>query len=71
MTKKLERSSSPRHVNIYDEDWEFLESVYGRFSTSKYGVARATREIIHNWVKRLKARAESEAESELPKEAQK
>lgn len=58
MTRKASQPQSPRHILVFDEDWEFLEQQYGRNSVSHMGVSPAIRAIIHAYVRRLKAHAE-------------
>ncbi len=58
MSKRARYPQSRRHVFIYDKDWEFLEAHYGLQSDSKMGTGATVREIIHNYVERLKARTQ-------------
>lgn len=62
MSKKLDRPSRPRHVRIWDEDWEFLEMHFGRNSRRPIGSTKAIRSIVHSWIERLKAAADTEPE---------
>ncbi len=58
MVKRLAMPSRPRHVNVFDEDWEFLDSQYGpRSANPQVGVSNAIRAIVHRKVLELKARA--------------
>jgi hypothetical protein len=58
MSKKSPLPQSRRHLLIFDEDWEFLESVYGKDSgPGSIGTGVAVRKFIHSWVGMLKARA--------------
>lgn len=53
-----------RHVAIYDEDWDFLDTHYGRYSASQLGISAAIREIVHRRVRELQEvieRAQEEA----------
>ena len=57
MSKKAERPQRARHILVYDEDWAYLESVYGRSGQGTMGVGPAIRQLIHAWVSRQRARA--------------
>lgn len=60
MTKKSELPHSPRHLLIYDEDWEWLKSNYGPGSANEaVGIGGAVRTIIHGHIGKLKARVQS------------
>lgn len=76
MSRKSILPQTPRHIPLYDEDWEFLQSVYGRNSGAKpVGVSTAIRTIIHAFVKKLRERATQVrdgaplAEGDVPDEA--
>ncbi len=45
---------SRRHIEIFDEDWAFLDRYYGVNSDSKIGVGPAIRHIVHQKVSQLK-----------------
>lgn len=47
MTRKVELPSSPRHVLIYDEDWEYLETRFGPSGFKPVGVSAVVRALIH------------------------
>lgn len=57
MIKRSELPASPRHVLIYDEDWDFLVEHFGA-GGSKLGTSNALRAIIHSSVQHLKAKIE-------------
>ena len=57
MTKRSLLPQHPRHILIYDEDWEFLQAEYGPDGAVHIGVSSAIRTIIHSYVTRLKAKA--------------
>ena len=54
MSKKPIFPQSRRHIFVYDEDWEFLETHFGLTSQSRIGTSTTIREIVHKWVKHLK-----------------
>lgn len=56
MSKKSIMPQSPRHIMVYDEDWEFLQMAYGKDSPSKLGISSAIQAIIHKRVMEVKAR---------------
>lgn len=56
MSKKSRLPQSPRHIMIFDEDWEFLMGAFGPYSERRLGVSRALQEHIHIWIKRMRAR---------------
>jgi len=56
MSKKSRLPQSRRHIEVYDEDWEWLQQHYGKNSASKLGVGPACREIIHSKVAQLRQR---------------
>lgn len=60
MSRKNALPSTPRHVAIYDEDWEFLLREYGPGSKSNFGVSNAIRAIVHAKIQQLKAKANEE-----------
>jgi hypothetical protein len=62
MSKKLTLPATRRHLEIFNEDWEFLESEYGRYSASRVGISEVVRAMIHKWVLTLKARAAEAAD---------
>jgi hypothetical protein len=54
MSKRAEMPQSRRHVLVFDEDWEWLEDNYGRYSTSRIGTGVAVRKILHAHIRQLK-----------------
>lgn len=57
MSKKIERPSSNRHIGIYDEDWEFIQHMYGKPGGLRpLGAANVIRAIVHKRVLELKQR---------------
>lgn len=64
MSRKSAIPQSRRHILVFDEDWEYLESQYGRpYGVTPLGTSAAVRLLIHKYVRKLKAR-EEEALSE-------
>jgi hypothetical protein len=57
MSKKSLLPQKPRHILVYDEDWEFIYENYGPYSESRRGTSSTIRDIIHIFVRRLKAKA--------------
>lgn len=47
MTRKLDLPHTRHHIEIFDEDWEFLLRLYGPASESRYGVGPAIRHMVH------------------------
>jgi hypothetical protein len=60
---------SRRHIWVYDKDWAFLDAHFGDQSESKMGVGAMVREIVHNYVERLKARQQSAEDGRATKGA--
>ena len=54
MSKRAEMPQTRRHVLIFDEDWDWLESNYGRYSSSRIGTGVAVRKILHSHIRALK-----------------
>lgn len=54
MSKRKRLPASPRHIMIYDEDWEFLTNHFGRHTSRPLGAGPVVCEIIHSRVKALK-----------------
>ena len=59
MSAKARRPQSRRHILVFDEDWEYLDAIYGTASTNRLGVGPAIREVIHTYVSKLKAKTEA------------
>jgi hypothetical protein len=56
MSKKAKYPQSRRHIMIYDEDWKFLEMLYGPGGAmEKIGISTAIKEIVHAKVMALRA----------------
>jgi hypothetical protein len=43
---------------VFDEDWEYLEQVYGPGSDRPLGIGPAIRQVIHAYVTRLQAQTQ-------------
>lgn len=67
MSRRLPLPQSRRHVLIFDEDWNFLNTWFGDSSTVKTGVGPAIRAIVHQRVEYLKAKQAARLD-ELEKE---
>ncbi len=61
MSRKSVLPQSPHHVMIFDEDWEFIREHYGPGSQSGLGISPTIQNIIHAYVRRLRAKAEQAA----------
>ena len=55
MPKKISFPSSTRHLLLYDEDWEYLESRFGPRGVKPVGVSTVIRAILHQKVMALRA----------------
>jgi tRNA G37 N-methylase TrmD len=47
LSKKSRLPQSPRHVLIYNEDWEYLETRFGPTGLKPVGVSNVIRALIH------------------------
>lgn len=56
MSKKSVLPLSRRHVELFDEDWEFLLRWFGPGSPNPIGCSEAIRTIVHSRVKQLRAK---------------
>lgn len=57
MSRKSELPKSRHHIMLYDEDWEFLETNYGKSSGTPVGASAAISAIVHAKVRQLRAAA--------------
>lgn len=49
--------NSPRHVHIIDEDWKYLDKMFGRPGGMKpIGVSKAIQMIVHSKILELRAK---------------
>jgi len=64
MSKKTRLPSRPRHIRVYDEDWDFLENYYGRNSSQPIGTTKAIRGIVHAFVTRMQVKADGLSQGE-------
>ena len=55
MSKRSVLPQSRRHILVYDEDWEFLDTAFGKDTEKPIGVGVAIRQLIHASVSRMKA----------------
>jgi hypothetical protein len=59
MPRKVRLPQSPHHVMIYDEDWVYLEGLFGRHNGPQaVGTSAAIRRMVHSWCQRMRAREE-------------
>jgi hypothetical protein len=68
MTRRHEKPTSRRHIQIFDEDWEFLEANMGPESASPLGVGTAIRMIVHAKVQGLRAKIIGALDAKTPGE---
>ena len=61
MNRRFEAPSTRRHVFIYDEDWQFLQSAYGATSS------KAVRNIVHSYVSRLQEQVNQKMQARAAK----
>lgn len=54
MSKRLPLPARKRHLEIFEEDWLFLDEHFGRGSGHKIGVGNMIRSIVHAHVKALR-----------------
>jgi hypothetical protein len=69
MTRKALLPQRPRHILVYDEDWDFLRDAYGPGSAKPVGISPAIRTIIHAFCQRLRQREADLVEGALPRSA--
>jgi hypothetical protein len=68
LAKKSRFPQTPRHILIYDEDWEYLETRFGPQGLKPVGVSNVIRALIHQRVLGLRE-AENAAATRLAREA--
>ena len=56
--RKSSEPISPRHVLLFDRDWDYLTENFGPGSGSKLGVSEAVRMIIRRACNAMRADAE-------------
>ena len=55
MTKRIERPTEARHIQIYTEDWNFLNDNFGKGSEKPLGAGKAIRLIVHKYCNAVRA----------------
>jgi hypothetical protein len=70
MSKKSDRPTTPRHILIYDENWEFLERYFGAGAPSnrRYGVGFMCRKLIDQGVQEMRQRMAQQTRHHLEEE---
>lgn len=63
--RKAARPHTPRHIPIFDEDWEFLDKMYGPGSASKLGIGPTIRQVVHIFVTAQRAKEQEAVEATL------
>lgn len=56
MSKRIERPAVARHIQIFEEDWDFLEANFGRHTARPLGAGRAIRDLVHARVRSMRER---------------
>ena len=56
MSARIEKPAVARHLQIFEEDWLFLDANFGLRSAHPIGVNKAIRNIVHSRVKALRAK---------------
>lgn len=54
MSKKSIMPQTSRHIIIYDEDWELLETCYGASGLKPIGISTVLRALIHQFVTQIR-----------------
>ena len=49
MSKRIERPAASRHIQIYEDDWNFLNDNFGRGTEKPLGASKAIRLIVHRY----------------------
>ena len=63
MSRRAKFPQSRHHVMIYDEDWDWLSTMFGAQNGNGTGAGTVIRELVHRQVARLReASAQREAE---------
>lgn len=63
MSKKIDQTTVTRHLQIYSEDWEFLDQNFGKQAVTPVGVGATIRAIVHQKVQQIRSRQEAEIDS--------
>ena len=66
MSRRSELPQTPRHVLVFDEDWEFLLRFFDRGAGATITPGQAIRQLIHKHVKALREREIAARNSRLP-----
>lgn len=62
MSRKSIAPQSRRHIWIFDDDWSFIESRFGKFSPSQMGTSAAVRTILQAWVANMRKKEQDQVE---------
>lgn len=54
MSKKSIMPQTARHIIIFDEDWEILETCYGSAGLKPVGISTVLRALIHQFVTQIR-----------------
>ena len=55
MSKKLDEPTVARHIELYKEDWDFLNTNFGKHSPLSVGPGRIIRDLVRKKVRALRA----------------
>jgi len=65
MSKRAELPQERRHIQIFDEDWEFLVEAYGPGSPSKIGAGPAIRKLVHSFCLRQRQQYQEQLDAKM------
>ena len=62
MTKKSDRPTTPRHILIYEDNWNFLERYFGASAprNRRFGTGFMCRKLIDEGVKAMRLRMQQQ-----------
>lgn len=63
MPRKSIAPQSRRHVWLFDDDWAFIESRFGKQSPSNLGTSAAVRAVIQSWVANMRKKEQDRIEA--------
>lgn len=67
MPRKSIAPQSRRHIWIFDDDWEYIESRFGKLSPAGIGTSAAVRRLIQAWVAGMRKKEQDQIEKGLQK----
>jgi hypothetical protein len=63
MSKRSAKPQRARHVVLLDEDWEYLNKLYGPQSSNPIGVSEMIRTLVHRACERLREAEEGKVQA--------